>query len=296
MFTKNKIQFYFTDTTTRKISSVLRTFQFKYKNSEKKKLYLATNTFSVGEQIKPKLVGFQNQKNVEYWKPLLNKKFFSESLVKKNLTSSFVYKYIDTFQKTLEYFFLLKPSFFFHEKKRKVLKKTEVSSTSLLFSLAREPLTKTLIDTEYWLQKYQRSNQDTCLNQRPSVKEGEWVQKGDFISDSSASVSGELALGKNILVGYMPWEGYNFEDAIVLSERLVYDAVYTSLHIERYEIQIEETVDGFEEITKQIYELIFPDKFWSKKFSKKKKYIENKKIAEIPYSKSSELKKQNART
>ena len=135
-----------------------------------------------------------------------------------------------------------------------------------------------LLETEYWLQKYQRSNQDTCLNQRPSVKEGEWVQKGDFLSDSSGSVSGELALGKNIIVGYMPWEGYNFEDAIVLSERLVYDAVYTSLHIERYEIQIQDTAFGVEEITKQIYELIFPAKSFSKKKQKKKKFKKERKF------------------
>src|SRR4051812_46822468 len=83
---------------------------------------------------------------------------------------------------------------------------------------------------EYILNSYHRSNQDTCLNHRPSVFEGEWVQQGDLLADSSASVGGELSLGKNILVAYMPWDGYNFEDAILISERLVYDDIYTSLH------------------------------------------------------------------
>nr|YP_009725429.1 beta subunit of RNA polymerase [Trebouxia lynnae]QHO63935.1 beta subunit of RNA polymerase [Trebouxia lynnae] len=108
---------------------------------------------------------------------------------------------------------------------------------------------------EYSLQNYQRSNQDTCLAQRPTVLEGEWVQKGDLLADCSASVSGDLSLGKNILVAYMPWEGYNFEDAILISERLVYDDIYTSLHIERYEVEIRDTKFGVEQISNIIPEV-----------------------------------------
>ena len=108
---------------------------------------------------------------------------------------------------------------------------------------------------QYSLQNYQRSNQDTCLTQRPSVLEGEWVQKGDVLADCAASVSGDLSLGKNILVAYMPWEGYNFEDAILISERLVYDDIYTSLHIERYEIEIRDTQFGIEQISNQLPEV-----------------------------------------
>ena len=107
----------------------------------------------------------------------------------------------------------------------------------------------------YPLAEYQRSNQDTCVSQRPIVYEGDWVQKGDLLADGTASVGGELALGKNILVAYMPWEGYNFEDAILISERLIYDDVYTSIHIERYEVEIRETKFGIEQITKQIPEV-----------------------------------------
>ena len=105
---------------------------------------------------------------------------------------------------------------------------------------------------QYFLQKYQRSNQSTCIAQRPSVSEGEYVQKGDLIADGSATVRGELALGKNILVAYMPWEGYNFEDAILISERLVFDNVYTSIHISKYDVEARETKLGLEEFTKDI--------------------------------------------
>lgn len=104
----------------------------------------------------------------------------------------------------------------------------------------------------YALQKYQRSNQDTCLNQRPIVFEGDRVQRGQVIADGSATEKGELALGQNILVAYMPWEGYNYEDAILISERLVYDDVYTSIHIEKFEIEARQTKLGPEEITREI--------------------------------------------
>lgn len=102
------------------------------------------------------------------------------------------------------------------------------------------------------LQKYQRSNQDTCLNQRPIVFAGERVVAGQILADGSATEGGELALGQNILVTYMPWEGYNYEDAILISERLVYDDVYTSIHIEKYEIEARQTKLGPEEITREI--------------------------------------------
>lgn len=105
---------------------------------------------------------------------------------------------------------------------------------------------------DYKLQKYQRSNQDTCLNQRPLVRVGDRVQVGQVIADGSSTEGGELALGQNILIAYMPWEGYNYEDAILISERLVYDDVYTSIHIEKYEIEARQTKLGPEEITREI--------------------------------------------
>ena len=104
----------------------------------------------------------------------------------------------------------------------------------------------------YTLMKYVRSNQDTCINQRPIVNEGDKVHVGDVIADGASTSCGELSLGKNILVAYMPWEGYNFEDAILLSERCVHDDIFTSLHIEKLEIDARQTKIGPEEITREI--------------------------------------------
>lgn len=102
------------------------------------------------------------------------------------------------------------------------------------------------------LMKYLRSNQDTCINQRPIVREGDEVKTGDVIADGASTSCGELSLGKNVLLAYMPWEGYNFEDAILLSERCVHDDVFTSIHIEKLEIDARQTKLGPEEITREI--------------------------------------------
>ncbi|MFN5981163.1 MAG: DNA-directed RNA polymerase subunit beta [Pseudanabaena sp.] len=108
------------------------------------------------------------------------------------------------------------------------------------------------VESVYRLQKYQRSNQDTCLNQRPLVWVGDSVVAGQVLADGSATEGGEIALGQNILVAYMPWEGYNYEDAILINERLVIDDVYTSIHVEKYEIEARQTKLGPEEITREI--------------------------------------------
>jgi DNA-directed RNA polymerase subunit beta len=105
---------------------------------------------------------------------------------------------------------------------------------------------------EYRLRKFARSNQGTCVNQRPLVKEGEEIEVGTILADGSSTDQGELALGKNLLVAFMPWEGFNFEDAIIISERLVKDDVLTSIHIEEYEVQARDTKLGPEEITRDI--------------------------------------------
>ncbi len=107
------------------------------------------------------------------------------------------------------------------------------------------------VDT-YYLQKFVRSNQATCINQRPIVKKGDFVSEGDVLADSPSTDGGHLALGRNLLVAFMPWEGYNYEDAIILSERLVRDDVLTSVHIEKYEIEARDTKVGPEEITRDI--------------------------------------------
>jgi DNA-directed RNA polymerase subunit beta len=105
---------------------------------------------------------------------------------------------------------------------------------------------------EYRLRKFARSNQGTCVNQRPLVKEGEKIEAGTIIADGSSTDQGELALGKNLLVAFMPWEGFNFEDAIIISERIVKGDVLTSIHIEEYEVQARDTKLGPEEITRDI--------------------------------------------
>jgi DNA-directed RNA polymerase subunit beta len=104
----------------------------------------------------------------------------------------------------------------------------------------------------YRLAKFRRSNQNTCINQKPLVNEGQKVEAGDLLADGPSTHNGELALGKNLLVAFMPWEGYNYEDAIILSERLVRDDVLTSIHIEEHEVDARDTKLGAEEITRDI--------------------------------------------
>ena len=104
----------------------------------------------------------------------------------------------------------------------------------------------------YKLQKYLRSNQQTCINHRPIVWKGEQVKSGQILTDGPAITNSELSLGQNVLVGYMPWQGYNFEDAILINERLVYDDIFTSIHIERYKIEIDQNLEMSEQTTKNI--------------------------------------------
>ncbi|HEV2558253.1 MAG TPA: DNA-directed RNA polymerase subunit beta, partial [Microvirga sp.] len=104
----------------------------------------------------------------------------------------------------------------------------------------------------YRLQKFQRSNQNTCITQKPLIRVGDVVRKGDIIADGPSTELGELALGRNVLVAFMPWNGYNFEDSILLSERIVKDDVFTSIHIEEFEVMARDTKLGPEEITRDI--------------------------------------------
>jgi len=128
----------------------------------------------------------------------------------------------------------------------------QVDATRIVVRATQETdPTKPGIDI-YRLKKFQRSNQSTCINQRPLVKEGDAVQKGDIIADGPSTQLGELALGKNALVAFMPWNGYNFEDSILISERIVRDDVFTSIHIEEFETMARDTKLGPEEITRDI--------------------------------------------
>lgn len=122
--------------------------------------------------------------------------------------------------------------------KNKVLNKTKVLKVKL----------------NYKCDPFYRSNQDTYLVHRPIVQQGQWVESGDVLADNSTSNQGELSIGQNILIGYLPWEGYNFEDAVLINKRLVYDDIFTSLHIERYETEIRDTQFGSEELTSKLNE------------------------------------------
>ncbi|MDH5488367.1 MAG: DNA-directed RNA polymerase subunit beta [Rhodospirillaceae bacterium] len=128
----------------------------------------------------------------------------------------------------------------------------QVDATRIVVRATEETSTTQSGVDIYTLQKFQRSNQNTCLHQRPLVKVGDMVVKGDTIADGPSTELGELALGKNVLVAFMPWNGYNFEDSILISERLVRDDVFTSIHIDEFEVMARDTKLGQEEITRDI--------------------------------------------
>jgi DNA-directed RNA polymerase subunit beta len=107
-------------------------------------------------------------------------------------------------------------------------------------------------EIQYDLQKYTRSNQDTCINQRPIIWTGEFVKSGQIIADGPGTEGGEIALGQNITIAYMPWEGYNYEDALLISERLIYSELFTSIHIEKYDLEVKETKGGTEKLTNNL--------------------------------------------
>ncbi|WP_169569544.1 DNA-directed RNA polymerase subunit beta [Sneathiella limimaris] len=127
----------------------------------------------------------------------------------------------------------------------------QVDATRIVIRADEADLTKSGVDI-YNLLKFQRSNQNTCINQRPLVKVGDRVEAGDIICDGPSTDLGELALGRNVLVAFMPWNGYNFEDSILISERIVKDDVFTSIHIEEFEVDARDTKLGPEEITRDI--------------------------------------------
>jgi len=127
----------------------------------------------------------------------------------------------------------------------------QVDATRIVIRADEPDLSKSGVDI-YNLLKFQRSNQNTCINQRPLVKVGDRIEAGDIICDGPSTDLGELALGRNVLVAFMPWNGYNFEDSILISERIVKDDVFTSIHIEEFEVAARDTKLGPEEITRDI--------------------------------------------
>jgi DNA-directed RNA polymerase subunit beta len=128
----------------------------------------------------------------------------------------------------------------------------EVDATRIVIRASEELSSAEGVVDIYKMLKFQRSNQNTCINQRPLVKVGDQLKAGDIIADGPSTQLGELALGRNVLVAFMPWNGYNFEDSILLSERIVADDVFTSIHIEEFEVMARDTKLGPEEITRDI--------------------------------------------
>ncbi len=132
-----------------------------------------------------------------------------------------------------------------------------VTADKIIIKVAPEEIEESGLSVDtgfdvYNLKKFQKSNQKTCINQRPIVKKGQRIKRGQIVADGPSMENGELALGKNVLVAFMPWRGYNFEDAILVSERLLKDDVYTSIHIQEFECEAVETKLGKEEITRDI--------------------------------------------
>ena len=151
---------------------------------------------------------------------------------------------------------------FYSLKNYKLLKKFQkINNKQNIYKLNANLPQKSKLPTRLFLNDYVRSNQGTCLIQKPFLKSGDWVEKGCLLTNNLSSNMGELALGKNVLVGYLPWEGYNFEDAILINEKLIYNDVYTSLHIEKYKIEVRNTLFGADQITRNVPNLDQKDKF-----------------------------------
>ena len=136
-------------------------------------------------------------------------------------------------------------SWFFNFEKYRFLKKN-------IYNLKYNIVNNSKLENKIVLNDYFRSNQGTCLVQKPFIKSGNWIKKGCLLTNNLSSHMGELSLGKNVLVGYLPWEGYNFEDAILISENLIYKDIFTSLHIEKYKIEVRNTIFGPDQITKKV--------------------------------------------
>ena len=224
----------------------------------------------------------QNLKKINYQERCLDQKknyisfYFQKTLIASKIKNNLIISlicflfFIKKFYK-LKNIYLNKYFFTFHKNKIFILKyenpdnliKTINTKKSTLFNktahqyfLERKCSIKNLdaFQLKLLFTDYIRSNQGTCLVQKPTVQSLQWVDKGDLLTNNFSSQGGELALGKNVLVAYLSWEGYNFEDALLINDRLIFDDIYTSLHIEKYKIEARETPFGLEQITKQISE------------------------------------------
>nr|YP_010020357.1 DNA-directed RNA polymerase subunit beta [Ulva australis]QOK35276.1 DNA-directed RNA polymerase subunit beta [Ulva australis] len=170
------------------------------------------------------------------------KNLYTHNLLKKNITQSF--------NSDLTNYFNFKNIFL----NSSILNPSTLNYNFGHFNLTINKKKLLKVKLNYKCDPFYRSNQDTYLVHRPIVQQGQWVESGDILADNSTSCQGELSIGQNLLIGYLPWEGYNFEDAVLINKRLVYDDIFTSLHIERYETEIRDTQFGPEELTSKLNE------------------------------------------
>jgi DNA-directed RNA polymerase subunit beta len=170
------------------------------------------------------------------------KNLYTHNLLKKNITQSF--------NSDLTNYFNFKNIFL----NSSILNPSTLNYNFSHFNLTINKKKLLKVKLNYKCDPFYRSNQDTYLVHRPIVQQGQWVESGDILADNSTSCQGELSIGQNLLIGYLPWEGYNFEDAVLINKRLVYDDIFTSLHIERYETEIRDTQFGPEELTSKLNE------------------------------------------
>lgn len=215
----------------KKISNIL---SFHLKVSFKNTIFKKSDKLKI-----PKLNNFCFQKNLILKK---NKISFKNFLNIKNLFYKLKYIYINK-----NFLLLIKnqTSSRKYENLNELFNITNIKKYSL-------PIKSNALKHEYLFKNYTRSNQGTCFMQKPTVQASQWVDKGELLTNNFSSEKGELALGKNVLVAYLSWEGYNFEDALLINEGLIFNNVYTSLHMEKYKIEARETPYGSEQITRQI--------------------------------------------
>ena len=217
--------------------SILRSFYF-FKHLKCKIKKVINKKSTIFESYKPKpFKFFSHIKHVYKFKKIYLKDSFLSFKKDRKFTD----------------YIVLKPKWIkFLSKYQKNFISFKVEDKKYIVKTGQTPLIKYPLQTKIFLNTYVRSNQGTCLIQKPFFQTNHWIERGDLLTNNLSSDKGELALGQNIFVGYLPWEGYNFEDAILINERLIYNDIYTSLHIEKYKIEVRDTPFGFEQITCQI--------------------------------------------
>ena len=210
---------------------------FQYKTAGNK---FKLNNFLLKKKLSP------------YKKNLFN---LNDSKKKFKISISFFYNF---FSSLFVFFSIYETSVYYPVVRNlKLIGNLENIKKKKIFGTRGEKKKNFFIRKKEFLLQFQRSNQETILNHKNVLSERNWVQKGDLLADGSGSEKGDLAIGKNLLIAYMPWHGYNFEDAILINERLIYNDIFTSIHIERFETEIKKTNDGFEEFTRIIPDIDF---------------------------------------